>query len=409
MTRNRLLGVLLFVALVAFTLWLSWPPTLSPRPVNYTCANGDTITVVALDTGRVQLLHPDSADAPLQRRPSPIGTTYDDSTSGVLFWARGPYSVLHQDDRVLHYGCTALRDPSEKPDTLRWYASGDHARGWRFALSHPADVRISRPNQRYTRFLHVGPRNEPPALTDGFSVVVGLHCHRGPLREYVDKAIESPPDDRRVLSSPTDTTHRGRRAVIWRQVSAMDSSVDHWAVALDSSTVATVAISVTGPASERDRQRARQMRQSLRFWQQAPARTDSTSVPLAMLKDPNGQPDRGCDQIHFIRHRIPPTAHRVSAAVEALFSIQQDSVDGARHFLSQTNDTLQFDRLRTQNDTAHVYLTGRLSGLRGVCDNPRARIQIEETLRRLLPIRDVQFYLNGTQTDLQPDGRGASS
>ena len=127
MTRQQILGVLLFVGLVAFTLWLSWPPTISPRPVDYLCADGDTVTVLAIDTGRVELLRPAIAEVPLQRHPSDVGTTYQDSASGILFWARGPFAVLHQEDTLLHHGCTAASaelTPCAGTDRTRTVADG---------------------------------------------------------------------------------------------------------------------------------------------------------------------------------------------------------------------------------------------------------------------------------------------
>lgn len=133
---------------------------------------------------------------------------------------------------------------------------------------------------------------------------------------------------------------------------------------------------------------------------------DSTRVPLAMLVDPEGTPDRGCDDVMFVDQRIPEGASPLTAALETLFAIPRDSVDGARHFLSQTRETLHFDRAVIEADTVRIYLTGRLTGLRGVCDYPRARIQIEETARRITGHREIALYLNGSRTSLQPDGRG---
>ena len=134
--------------------------------------------------------------------------------------------------------------------------------------------------------------------------------------------------------------------------------------------------------------------------------TDRTTVPLAMLVDPDGPPDRGCDDVVFVEHRVPAHEDPLTAALDTLFSMEADSVNGARHFLSQTNETLRFDRAEVDGDTVRVFLTGRLTGLRGVCDNPRARIQIEETARRITGTSGVVLYLNGARTSLQPDGRG---
>jgi len=133
---------------------------------------------------------------------------------------------------------------------------------------------------------------------------------------------------------------------------------------------------------------------------------DRITVPLAMLVDPDGPPDRGCDDVVFVEHRVPVQEDPLTAALDTLFSIKADSVNGARHFLSQTNETLRFDHAEVDGDTVRVFLSGRLTGLRGVCDDPRARIQIEETARRITGKSGVVLYLDGSRTSLQPDGRG---
>ncbi len=137
--------------------------------------------------------------------------------------------------------------------------------------------------------------------------------------------------------------------------------------------------------------------------------TPTTRVSLALLRDPQGPPDRGCDDIVFVDVPACSTTSRLSAALKTLFALDRDSVGGARHFMSRTNETLTFDHATVAGDTAHVYLTGRLTGLRGVCDNPRARIQIEETARHVAGVDHVVLYRNNRRTNLQPDGRGPDS
>ena len=55
---------------------------------------------------------------------------------------------------------------------------------------------------------------------------------------------------------------------------------------------------------------------------------------------------------------------------------------------------------------AKIYLTGELGPLGGVCDNPRAAIQIEETALAYDTIDSVALFLNGEPTNLTPSGRG---
>ena len=110
----------------------------------------------------------------------------------------------------------------------------------------------------------------------------------------------------------------------------------------------------------------------------------------------------------MIEIAITPTTAPLTAAMNELFSLNQDRItDGDWfHFIARTNDTLTFDRAVVDEGTAYIYLEGELSGLAGVCDNPRARIQIEETALQFSTVDTVVLYLNGEETTLTPDGRG---
>ncbi|MEF8941004.1 MAG: hypothetical protein V5A22_14265, partial [Salinivenus sp.] len=100
-------------------------------------------------------------------------------------------------------------------------------------------------------------------------------------------------------------------------------------------------------------------------------------------------------------------AARLETALRALFALDADSLSGSRHFLARTNETLSLDSTAVVDGVAHICLRGTLTGLRGVCDHPRARIQIEETARALPFVDRVVLYRNGRRTNLTPDGRGA--
>jgi hypothetical protein len=175
--------------------------------------------------------------------------------------------------------------------------------------------------------------------------------------------------------------------------------------ALDERTVASVASSTTGPDTDSYEAHAQAIRSSLRFWQSG-SPPDTVSAPLAMLRSPTNTPERGCDDVVFVDVPVARSPSLLTTALDTLFALDRDSVGGARHFLARTNETLRLDRAMVVADTARVFLEGRLSGLRGVCDNPRARIQIEETVRRIAGVEGVTLFLNGQRTTLQPDGRG---
>ena len=115
-------------------------------------------------------------------------------------------------------------------------------------------------------------------------------------------------------------------------------------------------------------------------------------------------PMRGCDRLVLVDQTISATNQPLNAALDLLFSINEETVSGWNHFLAKVNENLSFDRASLENGVASIYLTGELTGLGGACDSPRARIQIEETALQFPTVDSVQIYLNGEPTDLQPSG-----
>lgn len=132
--------------------------------------------------------------------------------------------------------------------------------------------------------------------------------------------------------------------------------------------------------------------------------TPITRVSLAML-DTAGTTagkERGCDRVVMVPFTVATTTRPLTAAMQRLFALSTTSVNGLFNYIDRTNETLAFDRATITNGTANIYLTGNLSGLAGVCDDPRAQIQIEETVLQFPAVSRVQIYLNGTPTNLTP-------
>ena len=132
---------------------------------------------------------------------------------------------------------------------------------------------------------------------------------------------------------------------------------------------------------------------------------DYTAGKEAFEKESDGK-KRGCDRVVFVDRNVARTEQPLSAALEELFAIEQFDVGGWQNFIAKTNETLSFDRATIDDGVASLYLRGKLSGLTGTCDDPRARIQIEETALQFPEVDSVAIYLNGQPTDLQPDARG---
>ncbi len=128
-----------------------------------------------------------------------------------------------------------------------------------------------------------------------------------------------------------------------------------------------------------------------------PETTAATStVLLAMLdteQSSNG-PARGCDKVVMVHQAIPSTTAPLTAAMNALFALSTTTVNGWFNYIPRTAGTLSFDHATVVNGTANIYLTGSLSGMAGICDDPRTEIQIEETAKQFATVSNVQLYLN---------------
>ena len=409
-------GLLLLLAGVYLWSTQSGDPDVGiPSAGPYVCAGGDTLSVAESSSSRLRAVLPDGTTDTLDRTRAATGTMYGSARDGLLLWAR-ENTVL-----VQRYGTTRLHGCTPSPDTGRtdrltapavWFRSPTGPHGYGFTLRYPHAFRIEHPHLHHTRFQYAAPSNEPPALTEGFSVSVRL-LDRSPdttLRQFAEAQIAETKQVGGTLQSPVrDTSHRTRDALFWRQESAMGSTVQHLAVALGDSVLARVSTSTVGRDTTTYNRVIGDVVRSLQFRKRPRGPSaDTTQVPLAFLNDPDGTPDRGCDDVVFVPHRLPRTTTPLSVALDTLFAIKRDSVGPARHFLSQTNETLSLDRVYVGEDTARVHLEGRLSGLRGACDHPRARIQIEATARRVTGADTVVLYRNGTRTALQPGLRGAS-
>lgn len=421
--NRALITATLFLVLASLLVfgWQKWntsPSPAGPTDGRYHCAGADILRITNTSPSELQVAHNGIADS-LSRRKEATGVTYRDPSRSTILWAKDGTVLLERYGQIRAHGCRAVTDtnrpaasaPSEsRRDTLEpdaWFRSPTGPNGYGYVLKYPRLLQIDQDRPHHTRFLYAGPHNEPPALTDGFAVHLGL-VGTSPdtsLRESARAQIrQSRRAGGRRLSPLRDTTVQDHRALAWRQESGLGHPTRHLTIALGPETIGTVSASAVGSQTAAYERAIGQMLSTLRF-QQRPTSAGPLKVPLAMLSDPGDTPERGCDDVVFVSHMLPQTTSPVSAALDTLFAINRDSVGGHRHFLSQTNETLSVSRVSIDGPIARIYLDGRLSGLRGVCDNPRAKIQIEETVRRIAGVDSVALYLNGERTNLQPSGR----
>lgn len=431
--KRKLLPLALFLIL-AGALAGCWKEGASPKALSpglYVCTGEDSLQVTEAGPSQVRAALNGIPLGLLKRTDPEVGLEYTNPTGPTVLWAKGGSILLERFGKTRAHGCRkgqdSVRPVEPEKRELRpgaWFRSptGLNRRGYR--LKYPRRLQVDQHRLRHTRFIYAGPKNEPPALTDGFSLHVGLKgiSPDSTLREHARiRSQRSRRAGGKRLSSVRDTTVGRHEALFWTEKTAMGPVAHHLAVALGPETIASISYSTVGTRREAYRQTVRRILSTLRF----PSRTAPPSrvgVPLAMLSDPgrpsrngpsqndrseNRSPERGCDEVGFVRHRLPLSADPLAAALDTLFSIDRDSVGDHRHFLARTNETLSVRHVSRHDSVARVRLEGHLSGLRGTCDHPRARIQIEETARRVAAVDSVALYLNGNPTDLQPDGRGA--
>jgi hypothetical protein len=140
--------------------------------------------------------------------------------------------------------------------------------------------------------------------------------------------------------------------------------------------------------------------------------TSTMKVKIALLgaqmETSNKNNFRGCDVVDFQEREVPYSQAPLTAALRELFSKKDIWMPGelapGNFIASQTE--LFFDKVSTENGVAKIYLLGKTGPLNGVCDDPRLRIQLEETSLQFDTIQKVEFYLNGAKTDLTFSQKG---
>ena len=117
---------------------------------------------------------------------------------------------------------------------------------------------------------------------------------------------------------------------------------------------------------------------------------------------------RGCDAVNMVTRTIPRTDAPLTAAMQQLFAEPEGAQPSEEYsFIARTRETLQFDHATVADGVASIYLTGKLSGLAGICDDPRAEIQIEETALQFPTVTSVKIFLDDKETKLTPARQGS--
>jgi hypothetical protein len=267
------------------------------------------------------------------------------------------------------------------------------------------------PENRNIKVTYLGSDNATGEITDGFTLTIASHVRdeSASLQQFVENQVA---DNTPAQSTSEIATTTFRNQTAFRYSTETVGTVNHLMYAPSPDRAIDISSNISDPNDNNYQQLVDQIISSTDFSEisggdSEPAGTVS-EVTLVMLNRevPESQEsERGCDLLAPVTRSIESTQAPLTAALEELFALDQTSVQGFYNFLANTNDTLRFDRATVENGTANIYLTGELSGLSGVCDNPRASIQIEETAKQFSTVEDIQIYLNGQQTELTASGR----
>jgi len=114
----------------------------------------------------------------------------------------------------------------------------------------------------------------------------------------------------------------------------------------------------------------------------------------------------GCgDSVVPVLHAIAPTKAPLRPALEALLAIRDAGMCDSDLYTALGNSRLVVERVTMDAGRATVFLRGELrSG--GVCDNPRIKAQLEETIRQFSTVKETAIFVNGIPLDTALSEKG---
>lgn len=286
-----------------------------------------------------------------------------------------------------------------------------------YVISIPYAVDVSNPQGLITRYRYVGPDSEPNTeITDGYTVTIETReAISDSLEEATSMSIQGTRSS--LLEEPTEAEIAGIESRRYVTKSALGNKpITNHVLMPGNGYVYTIRINISPSDTTKYQDETDTILSTIQFFNDDVAQTlKQRVVQIAMLDySATNQRDvasgtgasRGCDTVQIIDHVLESqTNSPIEAALTQLFQYDAEVVGGWQNFIASQTNSLTFDRVEVRDATAHIYLTGALGALGGVCDDPRAAIQIEETALAN-GVDAVQLYLDGEPTDLVPSARG---
>jgi hypothetical protein len=110
-------------------------------------------------------------------------------------------------------------------------------------------------------------------------------------------------------------------------------------------------------------------------------------------------PKIGCDDsLVAVKQPIEPTSGVIRAALNRLFSFKEQEIGESGLYTALWQSNLAIESARVDSGVATVYLTGQVQ-LGGVCDTPRFKAQIEETILVQPGVIGARVFINGVPID----------
>jgi len=288
-----------------------------------------------------------------------------------------------------------------------------------FSILVPNDAIISKSNNNRIEIKFLGTDNEPATeIQDGFILTIfkdNLNKIYDSTLTYAEDALEETRSNGESQITQTLQAREvgGIEAYRYSYTTALGNEATEYVFLPDKfETGYKISYTAIDPNTVGYREIILNMLESVKFNSNNVSNDNSPpiykSVNLAMLdyEGESGGLTRGCDKVVMIEKSIEPTLAPLTKALKELFNIDSEDYGGFHNFIAKTNDTLSFDHASVENGVASIYLNGHLSGLAGACDNPRAKIQIEETALQFKTVERVVFYLNGKENSLIPNAKG---
>lgn len=295
---------------------------------------------------------------------------------------------------------------SDIPNDYRLHIKAEQ----QYSLGLPFAVDVSSPQPNIIRYRYVGPNNEPASeITDGYTVTISTEeSDETSLDALLPQAIEH---SERITIAENEAR--------WYQSESElgNKPITNYMFLPGNGYAYRVSVNLSPANNSEYTREVFSILETIQFFDEPTATSlRSRIVPIAMLdyeavdeqyiRESSGA-ERGCDRVVLIEHVLPSqTQTPLNASLEQLFAYEESTVGGWQNFIASQNNTLDFDRATIEDGVAKIYLTGELGPLGGVCDNPRAAIQIEETALAYDTVGSVELFLNGEPTNLTPSGRG---